>query len=327
MSLLVITFAVLTFFSFWNGFTDAANSISTIIGTRVLTPVKAVALAAIGNFLGILFGVAVATTIGKGIISSDVITGHLVLAAIAGGMIWDIITWFFGLPCSESHVLIGGLVGAGIASAGFSIVNYSGVFHKVIVPMLFSPLFAVAVAFIVTGLVINVFRKCHQARINKYFKNLQIFSSLSLSIMHGSNDAQKVAGVMAAVLLSYGVISTFTVPLWVIVLSYTAISIGTFFGGWRIVKTMAFKVTNLKPYQGFCAETGAALILGATSQFGLPVSTTHVVSGSIIGVGASSRLSAVRWKVTRNIIWAWILTIPASAFFSFVLFNVINIFM
>ncbi len=324
MDLLFVSIAVLTFFSFWNGFTDAANSISTIIGTRVLSPVKAVGLAALGNFLGILFGVAVATTIGKGIINPEIITTELVIAAIAGGMIWDIITWLLGLPCSESHVLIGGLVGAGVAAAGTGVVYADGILNKVILPMIFSPILAIVVAFVITGVVIRLFRRYHQARTNRYFRNLQIASSLFLSVMHGSNDAQKVTGIMAAVLLSYGAIAVFEVPLWVILLSYSAISLGTFFGGWRIVKTMAFKVTNLKPYQGFCAETGAALILGTTSQYGLPVSTTHAVAGSIIGVGMSSRMSAVRWKVARSIVWAWIITIPASALFSYILFHLIS---
>ncbi|MBN2517954.1 MAG: inorganic phosphate transporter [Candidatus Altiarchaeota archaeon] len=326
MSLLLITLGVLILFSFWNGFTDAANAISTIIGTRVLSPIRAVALAALGNMLGGLFGIAVATTIGRGIIDSNIISGELVLAAITGGMIWDVITWFFGLPCSESHVLIGGLVGAGIASAGLSVVNYDGIINKVLIPMIFSPLLAIVIAFLITGLVIWAFKKHNQRKINKHFKGLQIVSSFFLSIMHGSNDGQKVAGIMTAVLLSYGVIATFEVPLWVILVSYSAMSIGTFFGGWRIVKTMAFRMTNLRPYQGFCAETGAALILGGTSQFGLPVSTTHVISGSIMGVGATSRLSAVRWKVARSIVWAWVLTMPAAALFAFIMFNVIRIF-
>jgi len=326
MLTLILAFAVLTFFSFWNGFTDAANSISTVIGSRVLTPIKAVALAALGNFLGVLLGVAVATTIGKGIINPEFITVHLVIAAICGGMVWDVITWFFGLPCSESHVLIGGLVGAGIAAGGVGVVNFVGVVDKVVLPMIFSPLIAIVAAFVLTGAVIWIFRRYHQARVNKYFNRLQIISSLFLSVAHGSNDAQKVVGIMTSVLVSYGLLTTFDVPIWVIILSYSAISLGTFFGGWRIVKTMAFKITTLKPYQGFCAEMSAASILSVTSHFGLPVSTTHAVSGSIIGVGVSSRLSAVRWKVARSIVWAWILTIPVSAVFSFIAFNLLGFF-
>ncbi|MBN1502509.1 inorganic phosphate transporter [Candidatus Woesearchaeota archaeon] len=326
MSLFIIAIIVIIIYAFWNGFTDAANSISTIIGTRVLSPIKAVGLAAVGHLLGAFFGVAVATTIGKGIINPELITTHLVVAAIGGGMIWDIITWIPGLPCSESHVLIGGLVGAGIASAGFGVVNFRGVFEKVIIPMIFSPIIAVVITILIVGIVIRLFMGYHQSKLNKYFKNLQILSALFLSVMHGSNDGQKAAGIFAAVLFSYGLISSFHIPVWVIVVTYLTISIGTFFGGWRIVKTIAFKVTNLKPYQGFCAETGAALILGATSRFGLPVSTTHVISGSIVGVGISSHLGAVRWKVARDIVWAWLLTIPASAFFAFILYCAIGIF-
>ena len=327
MSLLIVAIVIILFYAFWNGFTDAANSISTIIGTRVLTPIKAVALAAVGNFTGIFFGVAVATTIATGIIDPKFMTMELVIAAICGGLIWDIITWFFGLPCSESHVLIGGLVGAGIAAGGLSVVNYAGVFNKVIIPMFVSPILAIVVTVLITALVLRIFAKKAQNLMNKHFKNMQIASAFFLSVMHGSNDAQKAAGILAAVLLSYGLISTFHVPLWVIIITYIAISIGTFFGGWRIVKTMAFKVTNLKPYQGFCAETGAALILGTTAKFGFPVSTTHVVSGSIVGVGISSRSSAVRWKVARSIAFAWILTIPASAIFSFLIFHGIKLFL
>ncbi len=320
---LFLAVVIALFFSFWNGFTDAANAISTIVATRVLKPVQAVALSAVGNFIGMFFGVAVATTIGKGIISSDIVSGELVIAALLGGLIWDVITWYFGLPVSESHVLIGGLVGAGLAASGLKVVQVSGVFNKVVIPMIASPAIALIFAFLFTVGIIRIFRKARPSRINKYFRNLQIISSFFFSVTHGTNDAQKVMGIITALLVYYGTLSTFDVPFWVIVASHATISLGTFFGGWRIVRTMSQKITRLKPYQGFSAETSGALVLASTAISGFPVSTTHAISGAIMGVGAVRRFSAVRWGMARRIIVTWILTMPMAAIFAFVVYKII----
>ncbi len=322
--LLELAVAFAFFFSFWNGLSDAANSISTIIGTRVLSPIKAVALAALGNFLGILFGVAVATTIGQGIVAPGVIGAKLVLAVLAGGMVWEAITWWLGLPVSESHVMVGGLIGAGIAAGGTSVVKFAGIFEKIIIPMFASPVIAGIFAFVLTGLVIRGVGGMHRHKLNPVFNSLQIASSLFLSVTHGANDAQKTAGLITALLVTEGVLGRFDVPLWVIVGSYAAISLGTFLGGWRIVKTMSYKVTSLRPYQGFCAESGSALVLASTAVYGIPVSTTQAISGAIMGVGATRSLSAVKWLVARRIVIAWILTIPASAVFSFAIYSLFS---
>ena len=322
--IIVVAIGIALFFSFWNGFTDAANAISTVIATKVLKPIQAVALSAIGNFIGMFFGVAIALTIGKGIISPDIISGELLIAALIGALVYDVITWYFGLPVSESHVLIGGLMGAGIAAQGLRVVNIGGILDKVVIPMVTSPLIAIVVAFLFTALIIRLFLKYHAYKMNRYFRVLQIFSSFFFSVTHGTNDAQKVMGIITAMLLYYGVLTSFDVPLWVIIASHATISLGTFFGGWRIVKTMAQKITNLKPYQGFSAETSGAIILSITAMFGLPVSTTHVISGSIMGVGATRRLKAVRWGVTRTIAIAWILSIPMAGISSFVIYKLMD---
>ena len=321
---MIFAIGIALFFSFWNGFTDAANAISTVIATKVLKPIQAVALSAIGNFIGMFFGVAIALTIGKGIISPDIISGELLIAALIGALVYDVITWYFGLPVSESHVLIGGLMGAGIAAQGLRVVNIGGILDKVVIPMVTSPLIAIVVAFLFTALIIRLFLKYHAYKMNRYFRVLQIFSSFFFSVTHGTNDAQKVMGIITAMLLYYGVLTSFDVPLWVIIASHATISLGTFFGGWRIVKTMAQKITNLKPYQGFSAETSGAIILSITAMFGLPVSTTHVISGSIMGVGATRRLKAVRWGVTRTIAIAWILSIPMAGISSFVIYKLMD---
>jgi len=321
--ILIFALAISFFFAFWNGFTDAANAISTIIATRVLKPVQAVVLSAIGNFIGMFFGVAVAITIGQGIISPDIISGELLIAALIGALVYDVITWYFGLPVSESHVLIGGLVGAGSAASGLSVINISGIVDKVIIPMITSPIIAIIIAFFFTAFIIRYLLRVHAHRINRYFRVLQIFSSFFFSVTHGTNDAQKVMGIITAMLIYYGFLTTFDVPLWVIVGCHAMISVGTFFGGWRIVKTMAHRITRLKPFQGFSAETSGAMILSTTALLGFPVSTTHVISGSIMGVGATKRLKAVHWGVTRNIVWAWILSIPMAAIFSFFFYKIL----
>jgi len=283
----------------------------------VLPPVKAVGLAAVGNFVGIIVGTEVARTIAKGIIDPAAIAANpisLVLAALIGAIAWDLITWWVGLPTSSSHALIGGLIGSASVAVGWSAVNGKGVFDKVIVPMVTSPIIAFFLAFVFTLLIMRMVRHKSPVAVNFWFRKLQIVSSFFYSVTHGTNDAQKTMGVITALLIANAMLpATAGVPFWVIVSAHAAISLGTFFGGWRIVRTMATRITRLEPYQGFGAETGGGIVLLTTAALGAPVSTTQVITGAIMGVGATRRLSAVRWGVTRRIIGAWVLTIPAAA--------------
>jgi PiT family inorganic phosphate transporter len=299
-------------FDFLNGFHDAANSIATVVGTRVLRPLQAVAMAAVANFAGpFLFGVAVATTIGKGIIDPNFVTLNIVIGALAGAIIWDIITWLLGLPTSSSHALVGGLIGAGIAGAGTQAIIFGGL-QKVVAGIVVSPIAGLVVAFLLATSLITMFAKRSPSTVNSVFGKLQLISSTYFSLTHGANDGQKTMGILALILLTQGVITKFEVPYYVIIMAAVAISLGTFFGGWRIVKTMAVKITQLKPYQGFAAETGGATIIAILAWLGIPASTTHGISGAIMGVGAVKRVSAVRWGIGKRIVWAWFITIPAS---------------
>ena len=300
-------------FDFLNGFHDAANSIATIVGTRVLRPLQAVAIAAFANFVGpFLFGVAVATTIGKGIISPDFVTINIIIAALAGAIVWDFITWLLGLPTSSSHALVGGIVGAGLIGAGSKAIVFDGI-QKTLMGIVISPAVGLVAGFLIALLIMGIFAKFKPHAVNSAFGRLQLVSSTYFSLTHGANDGQKTMGVIALILLTQGVITKFQIPSYVILMAAVAMSLGTFFGGWRIVKTMAFKITQLRPYQGFSAETGAATILATLAWFGIPASTTHAISGAIMGVGAVRRMAAVRWGIGRRIVWAWIITIPASA--------------
>lgn len=300
-------------FDFLNGFHDAANSIATVVGTRVLRPLQAVTLAAAANLTGpFLFGVAVATTIGKGIIDPHFVTLDIVIGALAGAIVWDIITWLVGLPTSSSHALVGGLIGAGITAVGTKAIIFGGL-QTVVTGIIISPIVGLAIAFLLATLLMTIFAKRSPANVNSIFGRLQLVSSTYFSLTHGANDGQKTMGIIALILLTQGVITKFEVPYYVIVMAAIAMSAGTFFGGWRIVKTMAVKITQLKPYQGFAAETGGATILAALAWLGIPASTTHAISGAIMGAGAVKRVSAVRWGVGKRIVWAWIITIPASA--------------
>ncbi|MCZ7356483.1 MAG: inorganic phosphate transporter [Candidatus Methanoperedens sp.] len=308
-------------FDFINGFHDSANAIATVVATKVLSPIKAVTMAAIFNLAGpLVFGTAIATTMGKGIIDSHVITVNLIFAAIMGAIIWDLITWYLALPTSSSHALVGGLVGAGIAAAGTGSVNAKGV-ETIVLFMVISPIIGLVIGFFFALLIMRGFRKSHPSTINHYFRRLQLFSSAFYSLTHGTNDAQKTMGIIAILLVSSSIstpmsTSGLPIPLWVIVSCAGAIGLGTFFGGWRIVKTMAQRVTRLRPYQGFSAETSSGLVLASMAALGIPVSTTHVISSSIMGVGATDKLSAVRWGIARKIVGAWILTIPVAALIS-----------
>lgn len=325
---IIFTIILALFFDFINGFHDSANAISTVVATKVLTPIRAVGMAAVGNLIGpLFFSTAIAATIGKGIIDlngvAPIILVTLIFSALVGAIVWDLITWYIGLPTSSSHALVGGLVGGGLAALGSGSIISSGV-EKVVVFMIVSPIIGMVAAFILTSIVIRAFYRVSPTRINRYFKSLQLFSAFFYSVTHGTNDAQKTMGIITVLLVAYGSLATFKVPLWVILAAHISISLGTFFGGWRIVKTMAQKITKLRPYQGFCAETSGGLVLAGMAALGVPVSTTHVISSSIMGVGATDKLSAVRWGIARKIVGAWILTIPASAIMSFTTYFIIS---
>lgn len=317
---------VALFFDFVNGFHDAANSIATVVGTRVLRPLQAVSLAAVANFIGpFVFGVAVATTVGKGIINPDFVTIYIIIGALIGAIIWDLITWLLGLPSSSSHALVGGVLGAGIAGAGTQAVIFGGL-EKVAIGIVVSPIVGLITAFLLATLIITMFAKKKPRIVNSVFGRLQLISSTYFSLTHGANDGQKTMGIIALILLTEGIITSFEIPFYVILMAALAISIGTFLGGWRIVKTMAVKITQLKPYQGFAAETGGASILAVLAWLGIPASTTHAISGAIMGAGAVKRMSAVRWGIGKRIVWAWIITIPASAAVAYVSTLIIHVF-
>ncbi len=309
------TIAVALFFDFVNGFHDAANSIATVVGTRVLKPFQAVGIAGVANFVGpFVFGTAVAQTVGRGIIQPEFSTVYVILAGLIGAIVWDLITWWLGLPSSSSHALIGGLMGPALIAGGWQAIVLGGI-QKVLTFMVVSPMVGFGLAFAFTMAIMYFLRLSRPSIVNKVFGKLQIGSSAFFSLTHGANDGQKTMGVITALLITAGMIDsrTFVVPLLVIFGAAAAMALGTFFGGWRIVKTMAFRLTSLRPYQGFCAETGGGAILTSMAWLGIPVSTTHAISGAIMGVGATKRISAVRWGIGRRIVYAWIITIPASA--------------
>lgn len=318
---IIFTIILALFFDFINGFHDSANAIATVVATKVLTPLKAVTMAAVFNLIGpLVFGTAIATMIGTGIIDTRIVTANLIFATLVGAVVWDLITWYLGLPTSSSHALVGGLVGAALAAAGTGVVHASGV-EKIVLFMVVSPIIGLVTAFFFALLIMRAFRKSHPSKINHYFRRLQLFSAAFYSLTHGTNDAQKTMGIIALLLVAEGISGTsaatkLPIPLWVIISCAAAIGLGTFFGGWRIVKTMAQRVTRLRPYQGFCAETSSGLVLAGMAALGIPVSTTHVISSSIMGVGATQKLSAVRWGIARKIVGAWILTIPMAALIS-----------
>ncbi|HEY3073228.1 MAG TPA: inorganic phosphate transporter [Candidatus Limnocylindrales bacterium] len=314
---LVVILVLAVVFDYINGFHDTANAIATSVSTRALRPEQAIALSATANFVGALTGTAVATTIGKGLVDEQALNAAdpsltYLAAAIIGGIIWNLLTWRLGIPSSSSHSLIGGLLGASIAAAGLSVIKVDGVVGKVLFPLVTSPVLGLAIGFGFMVVLLNIFRRAHPTRINERFRRMQVLSAAYMAFSHGSNDAQKTMGIMALALFSAGVIPTFEIPIPVILVAATAISLGTAAGGWRIIKTMGQRVVKLDPVHGFAAETTAATIILGASHFGMPVSTTHVISSAIMGVGSSERLSAVRWGVARGIVVAWILTIPAA---------------
>ena len=314
---IVFLIAFALFFDFLNGFHDSANSIATIVSTRVLSPRLAVLWAAFFNFAAFFFfGLHVANTIGKGIIDIAVIDRGIILGTLMGACTWDIVTWYIGLPTSSSHALIGGMIGAALAKAGTGALIWPGI-TKTVIFIVISPLLGLLLGGGIGIIVYGIFHKSAPSKVDHVFRKGQLLSAACYSLGHGGNDAQKTMGIIAGLLFSAGLLGgKFYVPLWVVISCYSAISLGTMFGGWRIVKTMGQKITKLKPVDGFCAELGAASTLFIASQWGIPVSTTHTITGSIMGVGSLRRLSAVRWGVAGRIIWAWVLTIPCSALIS-----------
>ena len=314
-------------FDFVNGFNDAANSVATVIGTRVLKPLHAVILSAAANFAGpFVFGVAVAMTIAKGIVQPEDVTIYLIIGGLIGAISWSSFCTYFGMPISNSHSLIGGIIGAGIASLGFEKLVYGGL-SKVLLGIIVSPVGGLIVGLLFAGIIITVFAKKRPARVDKSFGRLQLISSAWFALTHGANDGQKVMGIIVLVLFSQGMIDDIsTVPLWVILAAASAIALGTFFGGFKVIKTLGMKVARLKPYQGFAAETGGGIILAIFATLGIPASTTHAITGSIMGAGAVRRKFAVRWKVGRQIVFAWLITIPGAAGIAFSATYLIELF-
>ncbi len=315
--LIYATIGMALVFDFINGFHDAANSIATVVSTRVLRPQTAVAWAAFFNFIAFLFfGLHVATTIGKGVIDPTIADPLLLFSTLTGAIIWNLITWYYGIPSSSSHALIGGLGGAAVAKAGIGAINMAG-FGKIAISIVLSPMVGMFLGFILMTIVTMICQRKHYTprKVDHWFRRLQLVSAALYSLGHGGNDAQKTMGIVAVLLFSSGMLhGEFHVPLWVVLTCHAAMGLGTLFGGWRIVKTMGMKITKLKPVGGFSAETSGAITLFVATGLGIPVSTTHTITGSIIGVGAVNKLSAIRWGVAERIVWAWILTIPASAF-------------
>ena len=304
--------AVALIFDYINGFHDAANSIATIVSTRVLTPGQAVVWAATFNFLAAFgFGTAVAKTVGAGMVDLSVVTSAVIFSGLMGAIIWDLITWYIGLPTSSSHALVGGYAGAAIAKAGLPALVLSG-WTKTLIFIVLAPMLGMTLGLIISVITLWIFRDFSPHRVDKWFRRLQLLSAALYSLGHGTNDAQKTMGIIAGVLLTAGYLDTFTIPFWVVLSAHAAIGLGTLSGGWRIVHTMGSKITKLQPFGGFAAETAGAITLFMASGLGVPVSTTHTITGAIIGVGSVKRISAVRWGVARQIVWAWVLTIPAS---------------
>jgi PiT family inorganic phosphate transporter len=299
-------------FDYINGFHDAANSIATVVSTRVLSPGKAVIWAAFFNFIAAFtFGTAVARTVGAGMIDVNVVTFAVIFAGLAGAIVWDLITWYFGLPTSSSHALFGGYAGAAVAKAGWSAILVSG-WTKTLLFIVLSPLIGFLLGLGLMTSIFWLFRWVPPSRVDGWFRRAQLVSAAFFSLNHGANDAQKTMGIIAGVLFAAGYIEKFDIPFWVVLASHSAIGLGTLAGGWRIIHTMGSKITKLQPVGGFAAETGAALSILIATQTGVPVSTTHAITGAIVGVGATRRLSAVRWGVATQIVWAWLLTIPAA---------------
>jgi len=313
-AVIILLIAVALLFDFLNGLHDAANSIATIVSTRVLKPQYAVAWAAFFNFIAFMvFGLHVAATVGSGIVDPGIISDRVIFGALMGAIVWNVVTWLAGIPSSSSHALIGGLVGSGVAAGGWHAVQWGGL-DKTIAAIVVSPATGFVLALLLVLLVAWAFRKVTPFKADKIFRHVQFFSASAYSLGHGGNDAQKTMGIIAALLFAHGLSGgSFHVPLWVVLACQAAMALGTLFGGWRIVRTMGSRITHLTPVQGVCAESAGAITLFLATYMGIPVSTTHTITGAIVGVGAARRVSAVRWNVAQDIVVAWVLTMPAAA--------------
>src|SRR5678815_4821319 len=319
--------AVALLFDYINGFHDAANSIATVVSTRVLSPGKAVIWAAFFNFVAaFVFGTGVAQTIGKGTVDIAIVTLPVIFAGLSGAILWSLLTWWLALPTSSSHALIGGYAGAAVAKGGMGAVLCASctAWTKTLTFIVLSPLIGMTVGHLLMVAILWIFRRATPRRVDHWFRRLQLLSAAFFSLNHGGNDAQKTAGIITAVLFASGYIGSFDVPMWVRFAAYAAIGLGTLAGGWRIIATMGTKITKLQPVGGFAAETGAAIAIFTATHFGIPVSTTHAITGSIVGVGPTQRLSAVRWGVARKIVWAWVITIPASGTIAAITYELLN---
>lgn len=313
LATIILVVVVALIFDYINGFHDAANSIATVVSTRVLSPGHAVIWAAFFNFVAaFFFGTAVAKTVGSGMVDLNIVTYSVILAGLFGAIIWNLITWFYGLPTSSSHALFGGYAGAAVTKAGFGAIIASG-WTKTLIFIVVAPMVGLIVGLSLMTAIFWLFRSTTPMRMDRWFRRMQLVSAAAFSLMHGANDAQKTMGIITGALFAGGYLTTFEVPFWVVLAAHAAIGLGTLSGGWRIIKTMGTKITKLQPVGGFAAETGAAVSIYIATAMGVGISTTHTITGAIIGVGATRRLSAVRWGVARQIVWAWILTIPASA--------------
>jgi PiT family inorganic phosphate transporter len=322
--LVIVVIATALVFDYINGFHDAANSIATVVSTRVLTPGQAVAWAAFFNVAAaFLFGTAVAKTVGSGMVDIEVVTYVVIMAGLLGAIVWDLITWYYGLPTSSSHALIGGYAGAAVAKVGFAKAIILSGWTMTLTFMVLSPLVGFIVSFLLMTAVLWICRGFAPSRVDHWFRRLQLVSAAAYSLNHGANDAQKTMGIIAGALYAGKLIPTFEIPIWVELAAYTAIGLGTLSGGWRIIHTMGQKITRLQPVGGFAAETGGSIAIFTATLMGVPVSTTHTITGAIVGVGSTRRLSAVRWGVAGRIVWAWILTIPAAALIAAVSFYVL----
>jgi inorganic phosphate transporter, PiT family len=327
-SFAIVAALVLTalIFDFLNGFHDAANSIATVVSTRVLSPGQAVLWAAFFNFVAAFtFGVGVATTVGSGMIDIKAVDQRTIFAGLAGAIAWNLITWYFGLPTSSSHALIGGYAGSAVAKGGVGVIILSG-WSKTLIFIVLSPIIGLILGFTFMAITAWIYRKRTPTKVDSHFRRLQLLSAAAYSLGHGTNDAQKTMGIIAGVLFTGGYLATFEIPFWVVLMAHGAIALGTMSGGWRIVRTMGQKITALRPVGGFCAEAAGAITIIGAATAGIPVSTTHTITGAIVGVGSTRRLTAVRWGVTRRIVLAWIITIPAAASIAAVTYFVVRQF-
>ncbi|MGB9638319.1 MAG: inorganic phosphate transporter [bacterium] len=324
--LLILAIVLALFFDYTNGFHDAANAIATVVSTRVLTPKFAVILAAIFNLMGALISIEVATTVGKGLVDPKLLDITTILAIVIGAIIWNLITWYFGLPTSSSHALIGAIIGSAISHYDFKVVNYLNLINKVFFPSIFAPVLGIIGGIIFLFISYLIASKIKAYLVNRLFRYLQLFSASFMALSHGSNDAQKTMGIISMALVAANVYQEFTVPLWVKLSAAIAIALGTLAGGWRIIKTIGMRLTKLRPIDGFSAEISAATMIMLASHFGMPISTTYVITSSIMGVGVAKKLNAIKWSLAFTILTAWLFTIPASATVAFITYKILNLF-